>query len=115
MAQSELKEAVLAYIDVIKEEKSRAKQLAELRANKKRLREDLSDLLRSTGNDGAVIEGVATVSRTSRRRLQPLKRTAVEEWAAGLLGGADRGAEEVSRLYDTRDVSTVEDLTVRQA
>lgn len=115
MASSDLKGAVLRYIEVVTEERARAKHLAEVRALKKRLREQTIELLRDAGNDTAAIEGTGGVQLTAKRRLAGLKRSAVEAWASQLLAGSDRGAEEVARLYDSRAVTTVEDLDVWQA
>ena len=112
----DLKENALQYVAVLREEKVRSQALSEMRAQKKRLREVISRLMRENDMDDATLpEEGTTISRRSRRRLQPLKRSSVEAWAAQLFGSNERAGEEVGKLYDERGVSITEDLTVTQA
>lgn len=114
-ADPEFKKSVLLYIEVLKEEQGRAKELTELRKHKKRLRDEITGHMRSHDMDDATIPDTATISRTTKRRLDTLKRSAVETWLAGLLGEDGRASEEVGKLYDARGVTEVEELMVSQA
>lgn len=114
-AQSHFKEQVLLYIEVLKEEQGRAKELAELRKHKKRLRDDITKHMRTQDMDDATIPDTATISRTTKRRLQTLKRSSVEAWLAGVLGEEGRATEEVGKLYDARDIVETDELTVSEA
>lgn len=111
-----LKEAVLRYVDVLREEKEKAAALSRKRSEKKVLREEITKLMRQSNLQDAKLEDTGTlVSRRPKRRLQALKRSAVEAWAAELIGDQEKTVEEVGRLYEGRDVTFTEELTVTEA
>lgn len=110
----DLKNLALQYIELLRDEKQRSRSLSDVRTQKKKLRAAIQHLLAEQNSEGAEIPDVATITRQTKRRLQPLKRADVETWAAALIGDEQRTIEEVGKLYDGRSVTIVEDLAVVQ-
>ena len=110
----EFKRNVETYISVLREERDQAKALADIRATKRQLNEKLKKYMMAQELDEATVPNTATLSRVPKRRILALKRPAVEAWAKDIFGNGDRSLQEVSRLYDTREVKTVEELLVTE-
>ena len=101
--------------EVENEEKTRAKEVSQLRSEKRRLNQAIGQHMVALGLDEATVPSGTTISRTERRRVQPLKKTAVQAWACQLLGDKQRGLQEVGRLYDAREVKVTQEIVVQRA
>lgn len=111
----EFKKNVELFISILREEKDRSKELSELRTTKKRVKEEIRQWMLAQELDEATVPNTATLTRVPRKRVQALKRQAVESWARQVLGGDERSLQEVGKLYDSRDVKHIDDLVVQQA
>lgn len=109
----EFKHNLEVYIQVLRQEKEQAKVLADLRAHKRKINEQLKQYMLSLNLEEAYVKNTATVNRIPKRRILALKRPTVEAWAKEVMG-SERSLQEVSRLYDAREVKTVEELVVTE-
>lgn len=109
----EFKHNLEVYIQVLRQEKEQAKVLADLRAHKRKINEQLKQYMLSLNLEEAYVKNTATVNRIPKRRILALKRPTVEAWAKEVMG-SERSLQEVSRLYDAREVKTVEELVITE-
>lgn len=107
----EFKHNVEAYITVLRTEKEQAKTLADTRAKKRKMVERLKHYMLQEDMETANVSNIATLTRVPKHRIQALKRDTVEAWAAQVLG--EGSLQEVDKLYDSREVKTVEELVVK--
>lgn len=113
MSEEDFKNNVRTYIDVLRNEKRLSKELSDLRGHKRKMKEALADWMARQDLEHLEVNDLASLTRVPRKRVQTLKRQAVEQWAQQVLGGDERGLQEVGKLYDARDVKHVEDLLVQ--